>query len=511
MQGTTKAKYSLAIDLGTSSVKMLLLEREGAVTACVRRPYETISPAEGRAEQRPSDWIAAICDAAQELAGQVGQSCMEQVCAVGLSAQMPTLVLADAEGAALGNAIVWSDSRANAIAQAKLEEFGAARHYTLTGVVLDGHYIAPMYAWLCGHEPLRTSKVRWILSAKDYLCLWLCGRAITDPSTASGFGVYNLRSKSWEPSACALFGIPQECLPEILPSDACCGAVRPEAAQLLHLPETAVVSNGAADSVCGVFGVGGSDEGTVCQIWGSSTAVLCGTKEPVYSPKQQFFITPTAQEDAYAVEADLLSTGVSHMWLKQLLHGHHLRKDSGSDPPDLSQLAAKAPAGSDGLFFFPYLSGGEQSVLWDPYLQGGILGLRLCHTRAHLARALLEGMCFETRRILAAFEEGGCVCREVVCTGSVVNDTFFMQLLADVLGIPCSAVCENNGSALGAAMLAGITGGMWTWEEIQSLTRRKRLTFQADADRKKFYDSRYQQYIWYATRAKVMPMEDLQI
>ena len=507
MQKITKT-YSLAIDLGTSSVKLLLLEDTGTVAACVRRPYETICPAEGRAEQRPADWIAALCSAAQELAGQVGQSSMERVCAVGLSAQMPTLVLADAEGAALGNAIVWSDSRANAIARAGLEEYGAARHYALTGVVLDGHYIAPMYAWLCGHEPLRAGRARWILSAKDYLCLWLCGRAITDPSTASGFGVYSLGTKRWEPSACALFGVPMGCLPEILPADACCGTVRPEVAQLLHLPETAVVSNGAADSVCGVLAVGGSGEGTVCQIWGSSTAVLCGTRDPACRPGQRFFITPTAREDAYAVEADLLSTGVSHMWLKQLLHGHHLRKDSGSDPPDLSRLAAEAPAGSDGLLFFPYLSGGEQSVLWDPDLQGGILGLRLCHTQAHLARALLEGMCFETRRILAAFEEGGCVCREVVCTGSVADDPFFLQLLADVLGIPCSAVCESNGSALGAAMLAGITGGMWTWEEIPVLARPRRLTFQADADRKTLYDSCYKQYIWYAARAKVMPMED---
>lgn len=461
--GGCTSESSLGIDLGTSSVKLLLMTSEGQVLGESSAPYPMHGREQGFYEQKPSQWRQAVLQAAGELRSAVGQEGWGRIGRIGLSAQMPTLVIATPEGELLGDAIVWCDNRAEAVGRELLKLWGTGRHYGKTGVFLDGRYLAPMYVWKKRNQPEALRKEHYILSAKDYLYFWLSGQLATDPSNASGYGVYNLAAGQWDRELCEEAKIPLQLLPEIRDSFDDSASICSAAAEALHLSHSVRIVCGGADSVAGVYGMGGRESGTVCMICGSSTAIV-GIRQnivPVYG--NRFFVTPLLQGGSMGMEADLLSTGTAVKWLLELMNGARTWGCPGGMPDrdiplltheDLSQMASEIPAGSEGLFFMPYLSGGEQGVLWDDSLTGGFSGLRLGHGIGHMARACWEGICYESRRCIEAFCEEGVSVKQALLTGPATADPFFMQLMADVLGVPCMACEAVNASAKGAALLA---------------------------------------------------------
>ena len=485
--------YLLGLDLGTSAVKLALVNREGSIVASSRKEYPSLNTDGGIVEQKTTDWLSAIEQATDELKDIVGADVMAGVGAVGLSAQMPTMVVLDAHGKPHGNAIVWSDCRAQEMGNRLLNLFGKERHYERTGVVLDGHYIVPMYLYQREHDSSFPVN-HIIMSAKDYIAYYLTDKIATDPSTASGYGVYSLKDGCWDTELCRTADVDTGILPPIVDSNHVCGRLRKEAADRLGLEEGIPIINGGADSVCGVFGLGVM-EGTICQMWGSSTAILGVTDSIVTSPTRAFFTTPLLLKNTYAVEADLMSTGVSYAWASRIL------KSVGSDKT-VTQFAAEAPAGSEGVFFYPYLAGGEQGILWDDTLRGTITGLGVQHGVRHIMRAILEGMCYEARRCVEAFEKGGCDCRDILCTGAITADPFFMQLLSNVLGHPCRATSEASGSALGAALLAGAAIGMWDLNDLENITHMNGKVYLPDSENE-IYEMTYRKYINHTDNARL--------
>jgi xylulokinase len=463
----TKARsVYIGIDLGTSSVKLLALETEGWVIGEAGESYPTLGAAEGRAEQDPREWIEAIVRAMAKLAGE-GLD-LSKVEALGLSGQMPTLALCDEKGAMAMNAILWSDPRADAVGARMLDSWGQARHYRRTGVILDGRYIAPMFAWASENLPSSIPKRPLALSAKDYIHLWLSGAAVTDPSTASGFGLYSLEKEEWDGELCREASLDPAMLPAIAASDRVSGKLLPEAARRLNLRAGIAIVPGCADSVAGVLGMGAIETGSLCQIAGSSTVMIAVHDSFLPHPERRYLVTPLAFAGSYGLEADILSTGTSLAWLGRILG---LGEAEGAS--ELSTLAADVPAGSEGLFFFPYLAGGEQGVLWDSSLVGGLRGLSLRHGRGHIARALYEGICLEARRCIAAFEGVGLAPKGMICSGPASQDPFYMRLLANATGIECRAAAAQSASALGAAILAGIGTGAWARADLGRILGRR--------------------------------------
>ena len=428
---STRGGHVLGIDLGTSSVKLCLMDGAGVILASVKSEYPTLGEEDGFFEQDPHDWVMAVKNAMDYIRA-ASPGVEKNVKAAALSAQMPTLVLAAPDGVVLRRAITWRDSRAEAQGKALLEQWGAEDHYNRTGVVLDGRYLLPMYKWTLENEDFDTTRPHLILSARDWLALWLTGEVSTDPSTASGSGVYNLAAGECDTGLLARAGFNSELLPPIVPSDVSCGTLTDGAAKLLGLPAGIPIVTGAADSVCGVFGTGSFQPGDVCQIWGSSTAVIAVTGEPVFSPLRRFFVTPLAKTGTFGAEADILSTGIALDWLAGIFGGIPVSA--------VSNIARKARAGADGLLFYPFFSGVEQGVLWDTAVSATVTGLSASHRLPELARALLEGMCYEARRCITAFCEAGCVPRIIRCAGACSDDVFFMQLLADVTGLQVAAL-----------------------------------------------------------------------
>jgi xylulokinase len=449
---TNAGDIYIGLDLGTSGLKAVALAASGAILARGSAAYPTRRPAAGAAEQDTGDWRRAVEQAVAQLAEITPARRWR---AIGLSGMIPALVTLGPDGQPNGPAVTWQDSRADDLGDEFRDRCGAAGLYRLTGQWVDGRYLLPMFGRIARADPARAAVTASIASAKDYLFGWLTGELATDPSTATGYGCYELETGTWNTAclAAALTGrVPR--LPAVRP----CTTSRPLradlAARLGCAPIPVVL--GAADSVLGALGLGVREPGQVAYIAGTSSVILGISDRLVLDPAHRFLVTPMAEPGRWGVEMDLLATGSAITWLAGWLGG-------GLTAAGLVELAAGTdPAHAPVLL--PYLSPGEQGALWDPLLSGAIVGLDLSHGREHLARALVNGIVLESRRCLAVLDETGGFGRAVEVAGGSAADPSFRADLADatrrVVSMPRDD--DTDHSARGAALIAArATGGSW--------------------------------------------------
>ncbi len=487
----------IGLDLGTSSLKGIAADVDGHVVASATAGYPTSRPAPGAAEQDPDSWIAAIEQVARRLGAEVPPARWR---GIGLSAMLPTLLTASADGLPTGPAITWEDSRAEPQSERLREAFGAItargehpdegagragheaprgdpgegagrgggagsavadaeaggeRLYRLTGQWVDGRYLLPMFLRLAEAEPERAAATASLLGAKDYLFGWLTGEVATDPSTAAGFGCYALEPGRWDgavlAAAATVLGARPPALPTVLPATAS-RPLRPDATARLGCGRIPVCV-GAADSVLGAFGMGARSPGQIAYVAGTSTVILGITDTLRFDPRHRFMVTPLAEPGGWGLEMDLLATGSALRWLAGLL-------GDGMNEAALVALAA----GTDprqAPVVLPYLSPGEQGALWDPSLHGAISGLTLAHQRRHLARGMLNGILLESRRCLDVLDQTGPFGPELLAVGGSAVEPAFRADLADVTGrrVIRPGGGEASHSALGAALLAARSAG----------------------------------------------------
>ena len=447
----------VGLDLGTSGLKGVAVTASGAVLARGSAAYPTRRPAPGACEQAPGDWIAAAEAVAAQLAAEVPA---RRWLGIGLSAMIPTLVTAGADGEPNGPAVTWQDSRGDARGDELRERCGGEALYRRTGQWVDGRYLLPMFLRVADEEPDRTAATAWLLAAKDYLFGWLTGEFATDPSTATGVGCYQLEPGGWDAGVIAAAGdlLPARgvpALPPVLPS-ATCRPLREEAAARLGCGQIPVCL-GAADSVLGALGLGVRRPGQVAYIAGTSNVIMGVAGRLVTDPEHRFLVTPLAEQGQWGLEMDLLATGSAIRWLAGLL---------GADGADTGEAALVALAAGvdprDAPLVLPYLSPGEQGALWDPLLHGTFVGLELGHGRRHLARGLVNGIVLESRRCLAVLDETGDFGRDLEVAGSSAADPAFRANLADATRrrVAMPGDHDTDYSARGAALLAirGIKG-----------------------------------------------------
>jgi gluconokinase/xylulokinase len=357
---------------------------------------------------------------------------------------IPTLVPSDADGAPIGLAITWEDDRADDDGEAFREAAGAEALYRATGQWVDGRYLLPMLRWIDREEPARSPGL--VLAAKDHLFHRLTGETGTDPSTAAGFGCYDLGSATWDPTLSGGLRLPQ-----IRPTTHV-APLAAEAAAALGLPSGLPVAVGAADSVCGALGVGATSTGGRVALWGTSTVVLGVSRDLVLDPAHRYLVTPLALGQGWGLEMDLVSTGSAVAWLAAVL---------GEDESSLLELAASTPLGANGVTCLPFLGFGEQGARWDPTLRGLFSGLTLSHGRADIARALLEGIALEVRGCVRVLDEAGLPPAPLVAAGGATGSDAFATMLAGATGAPVVRVLDERwASARGAAIVAGAAVGI---------------------------------------------------
>jgi xylulokinase len=468
----------LGIDLGTSAIKLVAISLEGRIIATAREPYGTITTCLGQAEQDCEHWLEAVSRAAKKVRSRTGREF--QVDAIALTGQMPTLVVLR-KGEPAAPAITWQDSRADGWVSERVDRDLRREIYLRTGILIDGRYLAPMFQF---HHASRQKRPDFILSAKDFLFHALTGVAATDPSTASGYGLYNLRSKSWDAELCRLWGVSEERLPAI-ESSSFSAPLSPLGSKMLGCTPGTPVVLGCADSAAGVFAVNGGEQSTqtAAILTGSSTVIMKCDSEPRWDPEGRYLVTPLALDGTYGREADLLASGSARQWAENVF----LRRANKQTQHSIWQAAYDVAPGADGLLFAPYLAGGEQGVLWNPELSGMLVGLTLAHNGAHIARAMLEGMSFEIRRCLGLLE-GNEPVPSVRLAGWIADIPEEVQILADILGRPVQAFRLESASAAGAALVTG------SIDTKKYSVRTKSVQFSA-GEHSQLYNEAYARYV----------------
>ena len=467
---------TLGIDLGTSAVKVVALADDGTVLGKGSSDYSTISTLAQQAEQDPDQWLRAAGDATsqlhQHMAAVHDRQWSERIVAIGLTGQLPTLVVLH-DGVPVGNAITWKDGRADSWAAEKVTPELRACMYQITGMPIDGRYLAPMLRF---HFADRHRAGHTILSAKDYLLFRLTGLHLTDPSTAAGYGIFDHRNDRFHDELAQFWDVPVSMLPPIKASSSHAGPLHAAGAAMLGLRSGIPVGLGAADSVCAAFAMSGLDPGAVSISLGSSAIILGATCEPRLDARARYLLTPHVCAGWHGREMDLLATGTGYRWLSELF---------GWRGAQIDVYAAQSVPGARGLFFAPYLAGGEQGALWNPRLRGALLGLGLHHSRSDIARAFLEGVFFEIRRCIDVLAETAAIDR-VVISGNIATSVTSTQLLADVLQLPVHVSAEGSPAAVGAALLARHSAAA----DWQPLVSNAPILPQLDA-----YSAIYEQYL----------------
>lgn len=442
----------LGLDLGTGSVKALLIHQDGTVAGEGSRSYAVRSPEPGWAESNPEEWWDASGAAAREAVGSNGST----VTAVGLSGQMHGVVPSGRDGEPLRPAILWADARSvdHLHTYRGLDEDVRLRIANPPAVGMAG----PTLLWLRDNEPETYRNIRRALQPKDWLRLRLTGEAVAEPSDASATLLYDLPADRWDYELIETLGLRTDFLASIVPSSAVAGELTREAAAHLGLRVGLPVSAGAADTAAAMLGTGLSEPGLVQLTVGTGAQIVAPVSQPAADPHGRTHLYRAAVPDLFYSMAAIQNAGLALEWARSVL---------GASWDEVYEEAFTVTVGAGGVAFLPYLSG-ERTPHLDPEARGAWVGLGLGHGRGHLLRAALEGGAFALREGLEALEAAGISAPELRLAGGGTTREPWQRLLADVLGRPLRLLPESvsaNASARGAALLAGIASGAYASAE----------------------------------------------
>jgi xylulokinase len=451
------ARYFLGIDVSTTGAKALLIDERGAVAASATTPLTLQTPKPLWSEQDPREWwsgTAASVRQALAAAGATG----DDVAAVGLTGQMHGLVLLDAKREVLRPAILWNDQRTGAECAEIERRVGRTELIREVGNVALTGFTAPKILWVRRHEPAVYAKAALVLLPKDYVRLRLTGEAAMDKADGSGTILFNLASRTWSSRVLAALEIPPAWLPPTFEGPETTGRVTSEAATETGLRPGTPVMAGGGDQAAGAVGAGAVRPGVVSLTLGTSGVVFATTDAPLVEPEGRLHAFCHAVPGRWHFMGVTLSAAGSLQWYRDTLAG-------GMGFADLVAEAETAPAGAEGLLFLPYLSG-ERTPYPDPLARGAFVGLTLRHSRAHLTRAVLEGVAFSMRDCFGLLKGAGLgSVSEVRIAGGGAKGALWRKIVASVLGLPMATVNSTEGAAYGAALLAGTGAGVWTTVE----------------------------------------------
>ena len=449
-------RVSIGIDLGSSRVKLLALDEAGESLGVTMASYPTESRQPGYAEQNPDRWWDALRLAMSEMLARPGLR-GASVEAIGLTGQMHSAVFLDANGSAVRPALMWSDGRAEAEAAEIEQRIPRPELVAITGNRSSVSFTAPKIMWLARNEPEVMARTRWIVQPKDALRARLTGEVASDVSDASATLLFDLRARTWSDEVCDRLEIARGRLAPLTDSEAAAGVLREEAARALGLPTGIAVAVGGADAPAAALGLGLAREdeshGTVLVSLGTGGQVLAPVTKPMADVEGRLHGLCHVVPGQWCVMAATLSAAASLDWVVRLL-----RPDDPNGARELLAAAAKAPAGSDGVLFLPYLRG-ERTPHFDPHSSGALVGLRIGHGPAEVTRAVLEGVAFALGEGMDLMRGLGLEPKAGVVAGGGVN-RLWQQIIADVLNMPVALGATEHASARGAALLGAVAAGI---------------------------------------------------
>ena len=438
----------LGIDVGTTGVRATVFDETGRVLADASSPCPYTPAGPGRAEASAEGWwneVRVVC-------ARVGtQTELARVAGVGVTGQAPTAVLVDGDGRELRPAILWLDVRADREARSIETRLGTAQAWTLGGNRMHAYFLGPKLAWLRAHEPENLDRAALVLQSHAFVAFRLTGEASCDRSTAMLCApLFDASKGVWSDAGAHAVGIETRVLPRITRAHEVVGHVTRAAASATGLREGTPVVAGGGDFAASALGAGVVEEGEACLMLGTAGNLLLPTREPRFDPR--LINSHHVGCDRWLLLGGTLC-GAALEWFRSTCAVEATWET-------LEREAATIGPGAGGIIALPYFQG-ERTPIWDEHARGAFVGLDLTHTRAHLYRAILEGVALGFRHSLAVAEEAGLRLEEAVAANGAGKSALLRQTLADALGVPVTWTPDGGAPTVkGAAILAGLGVGL---------------------------------------------------
>lgn len=467
-------KYYIGIDLGTSSVKVLMLESGGKVIGSVTKEYHLYFPQDGWSEQNPEDWYNQTVAALTELLD--GKDC-DKVASISFSGQMHGLVTLDDNNEVIRPAILWNDSRS----QQETDMLNKDKDFLLdsTGNIAFAGFTLPKLLWLKKHEPENYAKIKKVLLPKDYLSYRLTGNFCTDVSDASGTLYFDVENRCWSKPILEKFNIDENWLPRVLESDECAGNLKSELAKSLGLADVKVII-GAGDNAAAAIGTGTVKDGDCNISLGTSGTVFTVSDEFRLDRESAIHSFCSAGRNYHQMACMLSAATCCNWWVEKILSDDYSSVES-----------QKEKLGENKVFFLPYLMG-ERSPLNDSEIRGMFYGLSLATEKDEMSLAVLEGVAFALRQNIEIIRNMGIdITSSSICGGGTKNK-LWLKIIANVLGIELNIPQSGEGASLGAAMLAA-KGEMTSeaYAELEKNIYRIKEKIAPENELVEKYDTRY--------------------
>lgn len=448
----------LGIDVGTGGTRALIIDEHGKVVASGSEEHIPFaSPEPGWAEQDPRDWWRAAGVAVRKALAAAGLAADEIAC-VGFSGQMHGAVLLDAKDEVVRNALIWCDQRSEAQGKELEAMFGPGRLIQLTCNPPLTNFTLTKLLWVRENEPANWDRVAHVMLPKDYVRFRLTGDRAIDMADASGTLLLDVANRRWSAEVLSKTGISQQLLPSLYESPQVCGRMSEAGAEATGLRAGTPVVAGAGDQAAGAVGMGIVRAGAVSATIGTSGVVFAATDRPALDPRGRIHTFCHAVPGRWHVMGVTQAAGLSLRWFRDRFG---VPSCKGRDPYDcLMDEASSAPAGSLGLFWLPYLMG-ERTPHLDPNARAALVGLTASHARAHIVRAILEGVAYSLKDTFTIFDEMKIPVTRIRLGGGGARSALWRQIQADVYGREVEIVEAEEGAAYGAAILAGAGAGAW--------------------------------------------------
>ncbi|HLH31179.1 MAG TPA: xylulokinase [Terriglobia bacterium] len=477
----------LGIDVGTGGTRAILVSHEGKIVSAFTSPHEDmIMERPLWAEQRPENWW----DAAQKaVRGALSQAKLSggDIRGVGLSGQMHGLVMLDAQNRVIRPALIWCDQRSQKQVDAINESVGRDTVLACIANPMLTGFTLPKLLWVRDNEPEHFDRVRKILLPKDYIRFRLTGECASEVSDASGTALFDVVNRRWSLEMAQRVGIPESFLPAMFESSRISGKISRSAAEATGLADGTPVVGGGGDQAASAVGNGIVEPGKLSCTLGTSGVVFAFMHSPEYDTLGRVHTFCHAVEGAWHVMGVTQGAGLSLQWFRNNLA-------PGTDYEKLTEEAATAPAGSQGLYWLPYLMG-ERTPHLDATARGGWIGLTAKHRRADLIRSLLEGVSYSQKDALDIIEGMGVKVESIRLSGGGARSPFWQQMMADVFGKPVSVLENQEGSAYGAALLAMVgTGDYASVRDVCKAVIREVRTFEPRAQEQQLYAEGHRVY-----------------
>lgn len=475
------AMYFIGADVGTTGTKTIVTDPAGTVCGKGYREYELITGPGGTVEQNAADWWNAVVASVREALR--GISDPEKVAALSLSTQGGSTLAVGRSFEPLTPAFTWMDARSAAESRAIADEKGEYVYKT-SGWRCDPCFDPPKMRWLAANEPELFRKADQFVSTVEFINHHLTGRNVTDPTNAAMRQLINVATADWDDTLIEIAGLSKNRLPECLPTGAPLGTLTEEAARQLGLPRSVKVYNGAHDQYCASLGSGAVVSGDLLLSTGTTWVILGITEEPLFTASH---ISPGVHpiKGLYGNMASLNSAGSALKWFRQL---------TGEDYAALDEIAAQRLYSAETILYYPYYAG-SGFPHHIPEVKACCIGMELMHDKYDLARALMEGVAFETRMALEEFAAHGADIRKLKLVGGAAKSRLWSQITCDITNCELQVPAEKDTCCIGAAMLAAV--GCGYYPDLTSAARkmvRYTKTLLPDPKAASFYEMKFKRY-----------------